>query len=123
MAIDLDGRIFQAVENSESGEVSGSTLFHYHQDGDVVWANYNGGTIVRGHLLATLTANSELEMRYHHVNVSGTLKTGTCRSRIEQLADGRYRLHEAWQWTNGSQERGSSVLEELCPTMLRAIAV
>lgn len=112
MLIDLDGRRFQAVSNSAAGEVGDGTIFHYHQDGLLVWANYNGGSIVRGHLIATLTSDATLDMRYHHVNLSGELMTGICNSRVEVLTDGLYRLHESWQWTCGTGATGESVLEE-----------
>jgi hypothetical protein len=39
--------------------------------------------------------------------------TGLCRSRLEILPDGRYRLHEEWQWTSGDKSRGTSVVEEV----------
>jgi len=41
--------------------------------------------------------------------------TGVCRSRLEILADGRYRLHEDWQWTSGDLSSGSSIVEEIAP--------
>ena len=121
MHIDLDGLIFRAIENSESGEVSGATLFHYHQEGTTVWANYNGGAIARGHLIAVLHADATLDMRYHHLNSAGELMTGTCKSRIEALDDGRIRLHEDWQWTCGERKRGTSVLEQVAPERLRLL--
>jgi hypothetical protein len=95
MQIDFDGRMFQAVSNSDSGEVGDGTIFHYHQDGDLVWANYNGGSIRRGHLIATIAPDGTLDMRYHHVNSAGALMAGVCKSRIEVLENGRYRLHES----------------------------
>jgi hypothetical protein len=39
--------------------------------------------------------------------------TGVCRSTLEVLPDGRYRLHESWQWTCGDCARGESVVEEI----------
>ena len=39
--------------------------------------------------------------------------TGLCRSRLEILPDGRYRLHEEWQWTSGDKSRGTSMIEEV----------
>jgi len=110
---DYDGRVFRAVANSDSGEVGDGTVFRYHQDGDVVWADYGGGQILHGHLLATIDAQGCLDMRYHHVNRDGALMTGICRSTPECLADGRYRLHETWRWTSGDGSEGTSVLEEI----------
>ncbi len=49
--ISYDGRTFRAVSNSATGQVGGETSFHYHQQGDVVWAEYAGGQIARGMLI------------------------------------------------------------------------
>ena len=38
---------------------------------------------------------------------------GECRSQLEVLPDGRYRLHEKWRWTSGDSSSGESVVEEL----------
>jgi hypothetical protein len=48
--IDINDRKFTAAANTENGEVSAATVFHYFQDGDVVWAGYTGGEILTGHL-------------------------------------------------------------------------
>jgi hypothetical protein len=113
MGIDLDGKRFRVVSNSDGGDVSEGTIFHYHQEDALVWCNYNGGRIVRGHLLATLTPDGMLDASYHHVNDAGVIMTGVCNTRIEVLPDGKYRLHERWQWTSGDKSKGGSVLEEL----------
>ncbi len=112
MTVDYDGRSFVAVANSESGEVGDGTVFHYRQDGDLVWADYAGGDIRRGHLVATVDGQGCLDMRYHHVNQAGDLMTGVCRTTPEALPDGRLRLHETWRWTSGDRSAGTSVLEE-----------
>lgn len=68
---------------------------------------------MRGFLIATLEADSKLNARYQHVNVSGELMTGRCQSTPEVLDDGRVRLHEKWEWTSGDRSRGESVVEEV----------
>jgi hypothetical protein len=111
--IDYDGRVFRAIANSANGESGSETLFHYRQHGAVVWADYAGGGIRNGHLIAAVDGEGGLDMRYHHVSRSGALMTGRCRSRLEILADGRYRLHERWQWTGERADAGESVVEEI----------
>lgn len=113
MMISYDNRTFRSVSNSAGGDVSAETLFHYHQDRNTVWAEYSGGAIVRGQLLAKCGADGALEMRYQHINSEGELMTGTCRSEPEVLADGRIRLNEKWQWTSGDGSAGESVIEEI----------
>ena len=110
----FEGRIFRSVSNSSSGDVDAETLFHYHQIGeDLVWATYEGGSVRFGTLVARVLADASLDMRYQHVNRSGELMTGVCRSRPEVLPDGRLRLHESWRWTCGDRSAGRSVVEEV----------
>lgn len=111
--IDYDGKKFRSVQNSETGEVSGETVFHYHQKGDLVWAEYGGGEIVFGTLIAKCDLAGLLDMRYHHLNRRGELMTGICTSTPELLPDGRIRLHEKWRWTCGDRSSGESIVEEI----------
>lgn len=110
--INYDGRRFRSAANSANGEVSGDTTFHYRQSGDLVWAEYRGGEIVFGTLIAKSDADGVLDMRYQHLNSKGELMTGVCRSVPEVLPDGRIRLHESWRWTCGDRSMGESVIEE-----------
>ncbi len=112
-SVDYDGRRFRSVENSETGEVGPETVFGYRQDGDVVSATYEGGDVRFGTLVATADNEGNLDARYGHVNVSGELMTGECRSTPEVLPDGRLRLHEEWRWTSGDGSSGRSVVEEI----------
>ena len=111
--INYDNRVFKSVANSETGEVSGETTFYYHQKDYLVWAEYSGGEIVFGNLIAKVAENGSLEMRYQHLNRKGELMTGKCFSTPEILENGKIRLHETWQWTSGDLSKGSSVVEEI----------
>lgn len=112
-SVDYDGRRFRSVENSGTGEVGPETVFEYRQDGDVVGATYGGGGVRSGVLIATADEEGNLDARYAHVNASGELMTGECRSTPEALPDGRIRLHEEWRWTSGDGSSGRSVVEEI----------
>jgi len=112
-SVDYDGRRFRSVENSETGEVGPETVFGYRQDGDVVSATYEGGDVRFGTLIATADGEGNLDARYGHVNASGEIMTGECRSMPEVLPDGRIRLHEEWRWTSGDRSSGRSVVEEI----------
>jgi len=110
--IDYEGRVFASVANSANGDVGDDTVFRYHQDGDLVWADYAGGAVRKGHLLGTVEADGTLAFTYHHVRTDGDQMTGECRSTLTVLADGRYRLDEDWRWTSGNGSRGHSTIEE-----------
>ncbi|PVI01965.1 hypothetical protein DM02DRAFT_641555 [Periconia macrospinosa] len=108
-----NNKIFRAASHSSNGEVDNTTRFYYHQEGAIVWAEYSGGPVSRGSLIATVKDDGSLDMRYHHVNIDGELMTGKCISVPETLEDGRLRLKETWKWTSGDESSGESVLEEV----------
>ncbi len=111
--INYDNKNFASVRNSETGEVSSETVFHYHQKENLVWAEYKGGAVIFGTLIAKCDDAGNLEMRYQHLNTNGDLMTGKCVSTPQILADGRMRLQEKWQWTCGDFSEGESIVEEI----------
>ena len=113
--MNYDARVFRSVENSAGGDVDAATTFHYHQRDDVVWATYEGGSVVFGTLVAKADTLGNVDMRYQHISVDGSFKSGRCHSRPETLPDGRLRLHEQWQWTDGAEGAGVSTIEEVFP--------
>jgi hypothetical protein len=52
MNINYNNKTFVSKENTDNGEVSSQTIFKYYQEGSIVWADYSGGEIVKGHLIA-----------------------------------------------------------------------
>lgn len=109
--VSLDGRTFHGVENSATGDVGQTTTFTYHQDDDVIWAEYSGGGVLRGYLVGTRSAE-KLNFRYAHLGVNKATSTGVCESVIEVLDDGRVRFHESWAWES-RPETGRSIVEEM----------
>lgn len=112
-ALNYHNRYFRSVANTANGEVSGDTTFHYRQEGQLVWASYQGGSIVFGTLIAKVDERGQLDMRYQHLNRTGELMTGRCHSTPTVLPDGRLRLDEVWQWTSGDRSQGTSAIEEI----------
>ncbi len=104
---------FRPVQNTENGETSAETIFHYIQEGNILMSEYSGGRIRKGHLIGLVDAEGNINMRYHQINERSELLTGICESRPEQMPNGKIRLHETWQWTCGDHSAGSSVLEEI----------
>ena len=64
-----------------------------------------------GSLVARVEPDGRLDMRYQHWGAGG-VRTGQCRSTPEWLADGRLRLHDEWQWTNGDGMAGREIIKE-----------
>ena len=112
MNYNLEGKKFRSVSNTGSGEVSGDTLFHYQQDRNIVWANYEGGDIVKGHLIANVLPSGQLDMRYHHINRRGEIMLGKCLSTPTLMSDGKLRFSEEWEWLSGDMSSGQSEIVE-----------
>ena len=113
MRLDYNDRLFRASTNSAGGQVDDQTLFSYRQYGDVVWATYQGGAIAFGTMVGVIRNDDTLDLRYQHVSTRGEIRSGRCRSTPEVLADGRVRLQEAWEWTEGGVGAGTSTVEQV----------
>lgn len=111
--INYDGRKFIPKMNSENGEVGEQTNFTYHQNGNLLWAEYSGGDILKGSLIGTVLCNGELDFVYHHMNQNMQIKTGKCHSVPTVLENGKIELSEQWQWTSGDYSKGESLLVEV----------
>jgi len=111
--INYNDKAFRSIQNSDNGEAGKETIFQYQQTSFIVSATYSGGPVLFGHLIGLVNADGEMELSYHHVNENGDIRTGVCFSRPEILSNGKIRLHEKWQWTNGDGSEGTSILEEI----------
>lgn len=110
--ISYNGRLFVPKENTENGEVDGKTLFTYRQNGNILWAEYAGGEIIRGNLIGTVDKDGQLNFYYQHINVNNEVRIGKCHSIPRILENGKIELSEKWQWLNGDKSKGSSVIVE-----------
>lgn len=110
--MNYNDKLFRPIRNSENGETSNETLFHYKQVGNILTSEYAGGKIIYGHLIGLVDSSGNIEMRYHQVNDKGELMTGICRSIPELMENGKIRLHEQWEWTSGDKSKGTSIIEE-----------
>jgi len=85
----------------------------YHQDGDLVWAEFGGGHVRRGSLVGTCNADGVLRFTYCMVLRSGEVVSGRSTSTPELLADGRIRLTEQWERYGPLAGTGVSYLEQV----------
>ena len=100
-------KTFYLVENSESGKVNADTVFNYQQKGNIVTADYSGGTIKYGKIIATLD-NDILHMLYQCVTSENELKAGKAIAKISLTKENKILLKLDWEWLNGNQEKGIS---------------
>lgn len=113
--VDYNGRSFRTLTNSDNGEVTDETVFRYHQQGRMVWADYEGGPVLRGTLIGSVADDGSMDFGYQHLNREMELRTGLCHSTPEPIfgPGGKLRIREEWRWTNGDGSSGESIIEEL----------
>ncbi len=109
--LDLDNKKFIAVENTANGEVSSQTQFHYHQQGEMIWAEYSGGEILKGLLIGKKIGKMQIEFTYQHLNQSLENRLGRCCTTFS-LNAGKLIGNEQWQWLD-SLEQGNSLIKEI----------
>lgn len=107
----FNNKIFYLLANSAEGTVNRDTVFKYRQDGDLVTADYSGGTIRHGSIIARLKGD-QLHMLYQCLTVDGELKAGSAIAEITVSEAGKLKLQLAWEWLNGDKQSGVSTYVE-----------
>lgn len=75
--IDYDGRSFRNT-GYPAGE--DAPVGHYRQDGDLLWADFDGGEVRRGSLNGRVEPDGNLEFAYTMVLANGEVVAGRCWS-------------------------------------------
>ncbi len=107
MKINFNNKKFLLIENSENGKVNTDTIFEYKQDGNLVTANYYGGTIRYGKIIAFLK-DKQLDMVYQCSTIDGELKAGKAIADISLDENNKIKLTLNWEWLNDTNEKGIS---------------
>ncbi|SNY94765.1 hypothetical protein [Flagellimonas pacifica] len=103
----LNNKTFSLLENSENGKVNSDTVFRYQQEDDLVTAEYDGGTIRYGKIIAQIDQD-KLEMLYQCITVDGELKAGKANAQIRVDQNNKIHLHLDWEWLGDSSKKGIS---------------
>jgi hypothetical protein len=92
-------------------EVNQDTVFQFHQENNMIWAEYSGGKVKRGRLIGLINGNT-LTHHYIQVNLNNEINSGEGKSQIQQNEEGKLQIVEEWEWK--SQEgKGKSVMTEI----------
>lgn len=109
--LDFNNKKFALVQNSDNGQVNTETVFHYKQDDNLVTADYFGGTIKYGKIIAELKEN-ELNMLYQCLTTDNQLKAGKALAQITVTENDKIKLSLNWEWlTNGNEQGKSEYIE------------
>lgn len=107
----LDGRGFTAAATDGPGDADAQTVFDYHEDDGMVWAEYAGGRVICGYFVGTRVVD-ELSFRHVHLTSDGGTASDHCISTVMVGADGKVELHETWE-RDSKLGSGTSVLTEV----------
>jgi hypothetical protein len=105
--LNFNNKKFSLIENSEKGTVNSDTIFEFMQDKELVTAEYYGGSVKYGKIIAVLN-NYKLDMRYQCVTSDNQLKTGKAIAEVSISENGKIRLKLNWEWLDGKNENGIS---------------
>ena len=94
------------VENSANGRVDYQTIFKYRQQGRLVTADYFGGSIQYGKIIATLKGN-QLQMLYQCLTSKDELVAGKAIAEAIVVED-KIKLKLYWEWLDDKNEKGIS---------------
>ena len=108
MLMNLTGKMFRAISNSNNGNLNTETVMRFTSDDTVITGFYSGGTIAIGHVLAKRINKMELEMLYHGATKEGVHNAGKAHATFSPDDTGRMHMHLDWQWLTGDQSKGQS---------------
>lgn len=108
--IDYDGRSFR---NTGYPSDQDAPVGHYRQEGDLLWADFDGGDVRRGSLNGRVEPDGNLEFAYTMVLADGQVVMRQVLEHPEFLDDGRIRLNERWERYGAHSDSGESALEEV----------
>jgi hypothetical protein len=108
----FNNKKFRLIENSVNGKVNADTIFEFKQEGNLVTADYFGGTIRYGKIIAILE-DDKLRMLYQCLTTGNELKAGKAIAQISFMENGKMKLNLDWEWLGGGYEKGISEYIEI----------
>ena len=109
---DFNNKRFALIQNSDNGQVNTETIFNYKQDDNLVTADYFGGSIKYGKIIAELK-DDQLNMLYQCFTTDHQLKAGKALAQIELTENGKIKLSLNWQWLTDRNDKGISEYIEI----------
>ena len=103
----FNNKTFSLLENTKNGKVNSETIFKYKQEGNLVTANYYGGSIKYGKIIANLK-NNKLDMLYQCITTENELKAGKAIAKISLTEDNKIKLELNWEWLGEKNKSGIS---------------
>ncbi len=106
--MNLEGKTFRAVSNSENGSINGDTEIRFSADGAFVVGSYSGGTVVTGHVLGKRLSDDEMDLLYQGGTLEGAIQAGKAHAVFKVDQQGHMYMYLDWQWLTGDKSKGRS---------------
>lgn len=111
--INLEGKKFSPLKNSEGGRVASDAVFIFTQTDDAFTATYSGEGFSDGHLIGKMIGDMEASLIYHCRAKDGSLEAGEANASFKTNADNTLTISMNWRWMNGTQQTGTSLYGEI----------
>ncbi len=108
----FNNKRFALIQNSDNGEVNAETIFEYKQEDNLVTAEYFGGTIRYGKIIADLKGD-KLNMLYQCLTTDNELRAGKALAQISLAENGKMKLRLNWEWLTNGNDKGESEYFEI----------
>lgn len=105
-SFNFNNKTFTLVENSAEGSATSKTIFKYKQEGNLVTADYQGGGIKYGKIVAKLE-DDILHMLYQCLTDEDELKAGKAIAQVS-LNEKKIKLKLNWEWLGDNPQKGVS---------------
>ncbi|MBS7252491.1 hypothetical protein [Flavobacterium branchiicola] len=109
---DFNNKRFALIQNTDNGQVNTETIFNYKQEENLVTADYFGGTVKYGKIIAELK-DDQLNMLYQCLTTDNQLKAGKAVAQITLTENSKIKLALNWQWLTNGNEKGQSEYIEI----------
>lgn len=103
----FNNKTFSLLDNTDNGKANSETLFKYKQEDNLVTADYYGGNIKYGKIIAHLS-NNTLNMLYQCITTENELKAGKAIAIVSLTENKKIKLQLNWEWLDDTNESGVS---------------
>ncbi|MDI9311179.1 MAG: hypothetical protein QM535_13310 [Limnohabitans sp.] len=108
----FNNKVFVLLHNTANGTTNEETKFYYKQTDDLVTADFYGGTVKYGKIIA-IHKGDNLEMVYQMLTSTNELKSGKAIANIVFNENEKIELHLNWEWLTTSENKGNSIYKEI----------
>jgi len=105
-------KYFKVVQNDGVDvEANTETKFHFLQNKELIYAEYNGGKVKYGEIFGVIE-NETIHFYYNQENLVGEKNQGNSKDEIILFENNKLQLVDKWEWKS-KRGQGLCILEEI----------